>query len=153
MSWLRRVLDFVLQSGNIIVVAGCVLALFAAQQYATSVVQVTTLSEAAQQSTTTVTVTTTQQSTSTTSSTCTPGHCAFTAVISETIHQSVSVGGEVHHTTTMLNPAALSSYQFFVNLGWYLAILGLIFSLANFSIWLYRRHRRNQPKRPESSGQ
>lgn len=146
MGW-RRVLDLVMQSGNIIVVLGCVLALFAAQQYATSIVQVTTLTEA-QPSTTTVTTTVTQQSTSTTSSTCPPGHCSFTVAITQPIGVSASLGGEVHHTTTMLNPAALSSYQFFVNLGSYLAIAGLIFSVANLSIWLYRRHQRKAPPLP-----
>jgi hypothetical protein len=138
MSW-QRILDLAMQSFNIIVVLGCVLALFAAQQYSTSIVQVTTLTEA-QPSTITVTVTTTQQST--TSSTCSP--CSFTEVLTQGIGVGASLGGEVRHTTTMLNPAALSSYQFFVELGWYLAILGLIFSLANFSVWLYR-HRLRKP--------
>jgi hypothetical protein len=115
MGW-RRVLDLTMQSGNIIVILGCVLALFAAQQYATSIVQVTTLTEA-QLSTTTVTTTVTQQSTSTTSTPCTPGHCTFTVAITQPIGLSASLGGEIRHTTTMLNPAALSSYQFFVDLG------------------------------------
>jgi hypothetical protein len=147
MGW-RRVLDLAMQSGNIIVVLGCVLALFAAQQYAISIVQVTTLTEA-QPSRTTVTTTVTQQFTSTTSATCTPGHCSFTVAITQPIGVSASLGGEVHHTTTMLNPEALSRYQFFVDLGWYLAIAGLIFSLANFSVWLYRRHRSHPTKLPE----
>jgi hypothetical protein len=60
------------------------------------------------------------------------------------MHESASLGGEVHHTTTMLNQAALSTYQFFVEVGWYLAIVALIVSLANFAIWLYRRRHRPQ---------
>jgi len=107
---------------------------------------VTQLSESGSASTTTVTVSVTElQQAASTSSTCTPGHCSFTEVASLTINQNVSLGGAVYHTTTMLNPAALSIYEQLVDIGWYLAIIGLIFSVANFSVWLYRRHRRKLP--------
>ena len=136
---LRRFVDLILQVGNIIVVVGCVLALLAAHQYSTGVVQVTTLSEAPTSiSTTTVTVTTTHQST--TSSTCSP--CSFTEILPQGFGVSASLGGEVHHTTTVLNPAALSTYEFLVELGEYLAIAGLIFSVTIFSIWVYRKRSR-----------
>ncbi len=143
MSW-RRVLDLTLQSGNIIVLAGCVLALLAAHYTATSVVQVTQLPESAPASTTTVTVSVTELQEST-SSTCTPGHCTFTEVASLNINLNASLGGAVHHTTTMLNPAALLIYEHLVDIGWYLAVVGLIFSVANFGVWLYRRHGRKPP--------
>ncbi len=135
-----------MQSGNVIVVVGCVLALLSAHYAATSVTQVTRLSESASASITTVTVPVTepQQATST-SSTCTPGHCSFTEVLSETINPNASLCGAVYHTTTVLNPTALSYYEFLVDLGWYLAILGLIFSVANFAVWLYRRHPHKPP--------
>jgi ABC-type transport system substrate-binding protein len=137
MNW-RRGADWGMQLVNVIVVVGCFLALLGAQYTATSVVQVTELSQSQASTTLTVTTTVLQQSTST-SSTCTPGHCSFTEVLPLTIHLSASLGGAVYHTTTALNPAALSLYEWLVDIGYYLAIFGLVFSVANFAVWLYRR--------------
>lgn len=151
MSW-HRILDLTLQSANVIVVAGCFLALLAAHYTANRIIQVAQLSESASVSTTTETVSVTEllQSTST-STTCTPGHCSFTEVISLTMHENASLGGTVVHTTTVLNPVALLIYERLVDLGWYLAIVGLILSVANFSFWLYRRHAPLKAHRHENS--
>jgi hypothetical protein len=138
---LRHNVDVISQLFNVIFVTASVVALLTAYQYSTTVVQTTTLTEAQPSTiTATVTVTTTQQANST-SSTCSPGHCSFTRALSVTISPIPNLSGEVHHTTTVLNPAALAYYEFFNNLGTVLGFFGVVLSVWNFRAWWKQRHK------------